>query len=545
MRIFRRSRNFRLVLALGTASLAGGPMAGAAQSGISWRPEERVVISAFNEVGAVAADLLHVYGGTPNGLIVYDHGSNRWLPPITSDDGFPTGELPTALAVDPFSDGLWVGMRSGALYRWSRLGSRWESYGIVSVEPILRLLPGADMMRDDLFVRTRSGWTRLRRGSGFPEPATPQEIAAASRADAGARAERDPVFQSLRATIARDADLRLWPVASVAPGLMSSRLWLGTLGGGLFRFDATRGAAEPVPFGLLSQGVGALALDADAIWFGGDGRGPRRGVTRGSVDLQRWQQYDAESAGAPAGRVKAVLPTTDAAWFGSSDGLFRFDRASGRWQRATERDGLPHPDVRALVRLPSGELWIGTRAGPARILSGGTVVSTIAHGSAISDFALRGSSLWIASDAGLWSVDVDSLTSETQPRLSRSADVEAIPALRGRVTALAASGDVLWAATEAEVYRHAGGVWAGPFRGTAAIGRIHSMAGAGDRLWVAGENGVAQWNHAASPDAAHWSLHLAGQDLPLAPVTDILPLRDALWVATGAGAVRLDGSRWP
>lgn len=48
------------------------------------------------------------------------------------------------------------------------------------------------------------------------------------------------------------------------------------------------------------------------------------------------------------------------------DGLLLFESATGRWRRMTTADGLPSDDVTAL-RADGRDLWVGTRAGLARV----------------------------------------------------------------------------------------------------------------------------------------------------------------------------------
>src|SRR5690606_31671124 len=63
-----------------------------AQSGRLWRPEERILITSFHELGAVTADQRRVYAASPQGIEVYDFAVGRWEAPITLEDGFPLGE---------------------------------------------------------------------------------------------------------------------------------------------------------------------------------------------------------------------------------------------------------------------------------------------------------------------------------------------------------------------------------------------------------------------------------------------------------------------
>lgn len=515
-----------------------------AQSGRAWRQDDRVLVTAFHRLGAVAADSRHVFAASPWGMIVHDPMAGRWLPPITEEDGYPEGELPTALAVDRIGDAVWLGTASGALFEYHRTFGRWQAYGPVAMGAIEAIVPGTSMTSDALFLRTRQGWLRLRRGSRLARPAAPAEVAAeapTSMADVA----RDPEFQALRSTLTLDRQLRRWPIVDVAPGERQGVLWIATDGGNLFRYDRIRMGAEALPFGLLSRGSGALAQDGRMLWFGGDGGGPRRGVVRASLDLQAWQPFDAPVDGAPAGYVHAVLAAGDAVWFGAADGLFRLDRASEAWQRLTEADGLPSGSVRALASAGEAGLWVGTRRGLARVRDGAVVAPGTVHGWAVNRMALERDTLWVASDGGLWVVPEAS---------APAADAEAfrlLPApgtaewqeLRGRVVDVVPLEREVLAITESALYRFDGRAWSGPFRDAAqgGLGRLHSLVAADGQLWVAGEMGVARWDRRRSPDARVWTYYLAGQDLPPATVRGILPEGDEVWVSTTRGALRL---RW-
>lgn len=531
------------------ASLAlSAPGALDAQSGRAWRADERVLVSAFHQLGAVTADIRHVYAASPWGMEVYDVGSGRWLAPVTVEDGYPAGERPTALAADRIGDAVWLGTASGALYEYSRAFGRWEPYGLVAAAPIERIVPGSSLASDAVYLRTRGGWLRLRRGSRLTEPATPGEVARDAGVDprelAGPAQAGDPVFQSLRGTLTLDEHLRRWPITDVAAGERPSRLWVATDGGNLFLYDGAQMRAEPLPFGLLSQGSGALARDGGVVWFGGDGRGPRRGVARAGLDLQGWRQFDAPYDGAPAGYVHAVLPTPRDVWFAASDGLFRYDRASEGWSRLTEADRLPSTDVRALAAADGVGIWVGTRRGLAFVGDATAAAPRALHGWAVNDLAVHRDTLWVASDGGLWvlpessaaAAGADSVALQPAPGTDRW------PQLRGRVVDVLPEDDQLLAITEDALFRFDGAAWHGPFREASlgGLGRLHTLAAAGGQLWIAGQGGVARWDRAAQPDAPFWTFHLGGLDLPPGPIRDVLPLDDHVWVSTPSGAMRLE-----
>jgi len=46
--------------------------------GGQWRPEDRVLISDFSYVAAVAASPFTLFAATPRGLLLYDRLARRW-----------------------------------------------------------------------------------------------------------------------------------------------------------------------------------------------------------------------------------------------------------------------------------------------------------------------------------------------------------------------------------------------------------------------------------------------------------------------------------
>ena len=61
-----------------------------------WQPDERILITSFADVGAIAADSRRLYIAASAGLAVYDHTRLVWEYPATIDDDYPAGEQPSA-----------------------------------------------------------------------------------------------------------------------------------------------------------------------------------------------------------------------------------------------------------------------------------------------------------------------------------------------------------------------------------------------------------------------------------------------------------------
>src|SRR5258706_12886547 len=78
-----------------------------------WSPGERVLISDFSYIDAVAASPWLVFAATRHGLLIYDRVARAWRPPVTTLDGYPTSRVRTAIA-DPAGNAVWLGSGGGA-----------------------------------------------------------------------------------------------------------------------------------------------------------------------------------------------------------------------------------------------------------------------------------------------------------------------------------------------------------------------------------------------------------------------------------------------
>ncbi|MBI4545749.1 MAG: hypothetical protein HY703_11180 [Gemmatimonadetes bacterium] len=507
---------------------------GSAQTGRLWRPDERVLLTAFHELSAVAVDARRVYAASPWGLEVYDFVARSWLPPITAEDGYPAGERVTAMVYDEVANALWLGTARGELLAYRLVFGGFERYGVVADGPVLQIVPGRDVRENALYLAVPGGWQRVRRGSSFAETVPPDQVPGGQGQGSGSAAERlgrmDPFFHSLRGTLEMDERLRHWPISDVAPAASPGRYWVATYGGNLLLYDSRRMDAERLTFGLPGRGAGALALDGRFLWFGGDGQGARRGIAQCELTLQQCRHFEAGYDGAPAGYVNDVLATGVAIWFAAADGLFRYDR-QGRWRRYTEGDGLPAAEARVLARAGNG-VWVGTRRGLVAVDGEGDVVGpTLFPGRAIHGLASSRDSLWIAAEVGLWLIP----SAGAEPL--RAPAAERLPALATAVTDVRPAFGAVFAITPDALYRYDGREWQGPLREAAlgGLGRLRTLAAAGDQLWVGGDAGVGRWDQ----QRREWTYYLVGPDIPEGPVRRVLPVGDHVWVATPAGALRL------
>nr|MBC8231475.1 hypothetical protein [bacterium] len=108
--------------------------------------------------------------------------------------------------------------------------------------------------------------------------------------------------------------------------------------------------------GLGSDNVNAVVSDGNLVWFGTDD-----GVTRYNVKLQSWRTFK-EKDGLKGSRVSCIALDGNYVWVGTYRGLYRYDKNIDSWAARTPKDGLSHNFVSAIA-IGSEYLWIGTRNG--------------------------------------------------------------------------------------------------------------------------------------------------------------------------------------
>ena len=183
-------------------------------------------------------------------------------------------------------------------------------------------------------------------------------------------------------------------------------LWFGTDGAGVLRYAGESFVTYTVTEGLCSDLVmTALSDKAGDIWLGTYGNGVCR--MDGMAQISTLD-------GLPNNTVWCGLADADSSlWFGTSDGLCHI--VNGLVVPTNGDHVLAGQRVLSLCRVPSGELWCGTRDGISVLHPDGSVEQFNAMGGV----PLRGvrsiktdqsGVLWLATDMGAVSIDGDKVT---------------------------------------------------------------------------------------------------------------------------------------
>ena len=529
--------------ALGTvAGCASGSGGGAAAQVVAgpWDTDERVVVTDFQRVTALARSPDRLFAATDGGLAVMSDAFRRWELPVTREDGWPEAQV-LSLAWDGRDATLWLGTRDGRLLQFDVFSRRWRDELRVGFAPT-RIVPAVDDA-SRLYVRGASRWQAV---DPFSRDASPVGAAVVQRSieanfDLRAREEllRDPRFEAARPFLGRRGTRR-YEVTDVMPAAgTAGSFWVATYGGFLELYDGFGGQGEPVAYGVVGLGAGAVLADGDTMWFAPLWPTDRYGVAAADVELEAWATFGAESFGfdaAPADPVRAMVRGPGGIWAGGERGLNRWDGQT--WHREPLGSLAGDAPVTALAAGVDGleGIWVGTERGLFRVPGPGAGPGGVAlQATGVNALAVVAGDLWVGTDAGLARIG------------GADAIPEAADAPPGRVGAIVADDDRLVAGIDRDVWlREPDGSWrrADPIGVLAAY--VTALAASDGVVWIGSDEGLVAWD--TGTDVVTTFSFAAG-DLPMGPgaergVFDIaVDSEGGVWAATPAGAVRLD-TRW-
>jgi ligand-binding sensor domain-containing protein len=276
-------------------------------------------------------------------------------------NGLPGGAV-HAIAQSP--DGyLWIGTDKGLV--------RFDGFTFVPVQPKSLLLqndPILGLMTDaegDLWVRMQTaGLLRYNRGKfenlASGPNATATQVTAMARENADGMLIADLISGTLRlrrGKLDRVAPANIASVTMSIAETASGKIWMGTLGAGLFYLE--NGRATRVTQGLTETKINCLLTVGDQeLWVGTD-----HGLFRWSGTGFRRAALGPSLRDQP---VLAILRDRDSnIWVGTARGLLRIN-ASGT--PFAEEEGIQGAGaVNALFEDREGNLWVGGAMGLERI----------------------------------------------------------------------------------------------------------------------------------------------------------------------------------
>ncbi len=360
----------------------------------------------------------------PDGRTVQRHADAARL------QGLPDGSV-TALLADA-SGTLWVGTRAG-LFRRTDAGARFEAVDLGLPAGVSRL---AQDGHGRVWVGTQMhGAYVVARGAARAMPVRDTQAAGA------AGLQGDTVFG----------------LAEAGP----EEMWIGTDGGGVVRVDTRSWTTQRIrhrehaPATLADDDVSLVYRDRSGlVWVGTNtalsAHDPR---PRG---LGTWLGHEGRTDGIPGSNVVSILPMPgDTLWLGMGDGGVAIVHpvrglvARVRPDPARPAAALPKGRVMAMVRGPSGEVYLGTQEGLYRADAAGSSFRRVMVPGRDASAPVR--ALW-AGDGQLWLGGLDGLwrLRVTATGVQALARVPVGQVADERVTAIAgAPGGRVWVGTRA------------------------------------------------------------------------------------------------
>jgi ligand-binding sensor domain-containing protein len=273
-------------------------------------------------------------------------------------------------------------------------------------------------------------------------------------------------------------------------------IWIGTWGLNIGKADLREMKLDMLKYGLYDSDVETICLDGDDIWMAGGAVGfQSRGITKYNPKNNTWEYFDKDNIYEFNGaRINVIRADQRNVWFGTEDGLLRYNKTKNEWKKYNIFKGLADDFVTAL-KIDENFLFIGTKNGISFLNlkndSLGTFPSNLVRKTYVEDLEADQTYLWAATDFGVFRM------SKQTGDWFRFVTPDGI--LNGPARDIFKKGDELWFATRYGILQYntitqKRGVFDSPtnYPGT----DIFCMAVDDSSIWAGTSNGV--WRYQRS-----------------------------------------------
>lgn len=141
-------------------------------------------------------------------------------------------------------------------------------------------------------------------------------------------------------------------------------LYVGTYGAGLSVIDVKSRKVVAQRVADNYRWVSALHLDETGLLWVGTYNGPQ--CYDPAAD--RMVPYSVSGSSEVPQRIYSICVSPDGSrWFGTEEGLFQVNEATGLVRQYTEKDGLANNVIRDILCAGNGEIWVSTVSGISRL----------------------------------------------------------------------------------------------------------------------------------------------------------------------------------
>lgn len=510
-----------------------------ADRSIHYRPGDWISYPVTRFVTSIALGHEQVFFGTTEGIARYDFYRQQWLPPYTISDGLENDRI--RIVTYDFNAGvLWCATDKGLSFRipssgeWRNLST--QELGISSVQAM-----GSG--ENDFWIRGSGQSLRGDRFGSYFQPAPPEaaEEDKVIWAEAGSKSvlsETEFYFMDSGYTYfpegyIQDSQLRQFDITeSMADNFF--QIWTGTWGRGGGVIDTRSSSFTLLPSGPYSAGIEAMAWDDRGMWMGGNAsRRESSGITWWDMDRGEWTYFESHLlTNLRSDRVSSIASDGEIVWFGTDEGLARYDKAKNQWRTYSVHNNLWDNRV-STVALAENALWIGTALGINRMDLSNLSISQIRDKRlihrAVFHLEVDGDNVWAATNAGLYRFFASDNVWEYMSGYEGMMDLTS--------TAIAIYENEVWVGTDDGVMMldQSNNEWTGyPAQHYPTGGFIHTILADRDNVWVGTDRGLLKF----VKEENRWRRFTVEDGLMDNSVRWILLDGDYLWLGTVRGLTR-------
>ena len=275
---------------------------------------------------------------------------------------------------------------------------------------------------------------------------------------------------------------------------------------------------------LLSDRVLSLAVDSHYLWVGTD-----RGLSRYDKAGGRWDNFTVKD-GLAHNHVLSIVLDGAHVWIGTRDGVSRYEIPTGTWRRYMPRDGLAGREV-SCIAVDSRFIWFGTPNGLSRYDKETNSWARKREedglaGDAVTQITIDNDYIWVGTENGV--SRYDKLTDSWNNYDKDSGLID------NSVTAIAADEDSVWFGTENKGLsrydqRNSEFVRAYTKRDRLTSDQVNALAVDGTSLWLGTADSGAQ-RYILSVNT--WREYTTEVGLPSNHITAIAADGNVIWFGT-------------
>jgi len=509
------------------------------EQSIHYRSGDWVSFTPARYVTSVTRGNQYIYFGTTQGIIRYDFFHNKWADPLTASDGLPFGKV-EAVAYDRSTGFLWCS--SGrylcfylpATLEWRLMDIRRygvSNIGIIGVGDQQMWAKGSDEI-----YKIESHGSFIERSS--KEEADKDNVKWCPVMQNAKKKEwtqffMDGGYRFLINGYIQDMYLREFPLTTwLNDGF--GNMWIGTWGLGAGRADMRSDDLMLMPFGPISGTVNFMAWTDKGMWIGGVDNGSNlQGITFWNMDDDKWEYFEPNYiSGLENSSVRSISTGERFVWFGTDNGLVRYDMNSDGWRTYHINNNLWDEKILSLVQDDSS-LWVGTEAGINKVSLSSMNIEKINDKAVmhrrIYCLEVAGNNLWVGTDRGIFCFD------KTTGKWRHKSGYPGMPVMD--VFAISAYNNEIWFGTDygVEMFDSSKGLWKGFLpQHYPTGGRINTILADSGNVWFGTDNGVIKYIKRED----RWVRFLTKDGLLSDSVNWILLDDDYIWFGTDRGLTR-------